>query len=208
MFVMNILSEFFSSCWSAVAGIRFEYLVLILVGGFAVVFIAALLGCIFSAKIRRASKRPFFCFLNAYTALALGVFATGTEANKAIALTALFWFVGYLAYGFLCVISRPKKQTAASPAAVVSALPVQSPRREFFHTDAPAAKNGVRLEHALSITDKLLAKNLGKGDRQELEKMKTAFTVLQIKGVLSVQESAELNENFNALLKLMAKYNL
>lgn len=208
MFVMNTLSEFFSSCWSAVAGIGFEYLALMLICGFAAVFVATLLGCMLSAKIRRADKRPFFCFLNAYTALALAVFSTGVEANKAIALTALFWFVGYAAYGLLRVISKPKKQAVAGNSAVVSALPVQSPRREFFPTDAPAAKNGVRLEHALSITDKLLLKNLGKGDRQELEKMKTAFTVLQIKGALSAQESAELNENFNALLKLMAKYNL
>ncbi|MDE7364306.1 MAG: HD domain-containing protein [Ruminococcus sp.] len=36
----------------------------------------------------------------------------------------------------------------------------------------PAAKNGVRLEHAVAVTDKLLTKNLAKSDRLELEKLK------------------------------------
>ena len=72
----------------------------------------------------------------------------------------------------------------------------------------PAATSVVRLEHALSIADKLLLKNLGRGDRQELEKIKTALTVLKVKGILSAQEGEALNEMFNALLKLMAKYDL
>ena len=40
------------------------------------------------------------------------------------------------------------------------------------------------------------------------EKMKTALTVLKVKGVLSPEEGEALNEMFNALLKLMAKYDL
>ena len=72
----------------------------------------------------------------------------------------------------------------------------------------PVAKNNVRLEHAISVTDRLLQKNLGKGDRQELEKLKNTLAVLQMKGALSPAESEILNENFNALLKLMAKYDV
>ncbi|MGN0805829.1 MAG: hypothetical protein ACI4MC_02215, partial [Candidatus Coproplasma sp.] len=72
----------------------------------------------------------------------------------------------------------------------------------------PAVQSGVRLDHALSIADKLLLKNLGRGDRQELEKIKTALTVLKVKGTLTAQEGENLNETFNTLLKLMAKYDL
>ena len=60
----------------------------------------------------------------------------------------------------------------------------------------------------MSVIDKLLLKNIGKGDRQELEKLKNTLTVLQMKGTLSPTESDILNDNFNALLKLMAKYNV
>ena len=35
-----------------------------------------------------------------------------------------------------------------------------------------------------------------------------ALTVLKVKGILSAQEGEALNEMFNALLKLMAKYDL
>ena len=66
----------------------------------------------------------------------------------------------------------------------------------------------MKLDHAATVTDKLLQKNLAKSDRQELEKMKNTLAVLQIKGSLTPVESDILNDNFNALLKLMAKYNV
>ena len=66
----------------------------------------------------------------------------------------------------------------------------------------------MRLEHAVTVTDKLLAKNLGKGDRQELEKLKNTLAVLRVKGTLTPSEAEILNENFNTLLKLMAKYDV
>jgi hypothetical protein len=109
-------------------------------------------------------------------------------------------------YGALCLFDRPKQKQPETKV-VYSALPPAN-----FSPDAPvnipAAKSSVRLEHALSIADKLLLKNLAKGDRQELERMKTTLSILQIKGALTPQEGGILNDNFNALLKLMAKYNL
>jgi hypothetical protein len=72
----------------------------------------------------------------------------------------------------------------------------------------PAATADVRLDHALSITDRLLAKTLTKGDRGEVEKIRSYLSVLSIKGTLSPEEGEALNESFNTLLKLMAKYNL
>ena len=60
----------------------------------------------------------------------------------------------------------------------------------------------------MGVTDKLLSKNLSKSDRQELEKLKNTLAVLQIKGTLTPTEAEILNDNFNALLKLMAKYNV
>ena len=60
----------------------------------------------------------------------------------------------------------------------------------------------------MTVTDKLLTKNLSKPDRQDLEKLKNTLAVLQIKGSLTPIEAEILNDNFNALLKLMAKYNV
>ena len=87
---------------------------------------------------------------------------------------------------------------------------VQPPRPQpnNVRQEIPAAKSTVRLEHAISVTDRLLQKNLGKGDRQELEKLKNTLAVLQMKGTLTPSDSDILNDNFNALLKLMAKYNV
>lgn len=82
------------------------------------------------------------------------------------------------------------------------------PKSEPPRQIAPAAKNSVRLEHAIAVTDKLLLKNLSKADRSELEKLKNTLAVLKIKGTLNPAESEILNDNFNALLKLMAKYNM
>ncbi len=69
-------------------------------------------------------------------------------------------------------------------------------------------KSGVRLEHAIKVTEKLLGMDLGNSDRQELEKLKNTLEVLRIKGVLTPAESEILNESFNMLLKLMAKYEV
>ncbi len=93
----------------------------------------------------------------------------------------------------------------------VAALPTPAPvvnSAKAAEVRAPAAKNNVRLEHAVAVTDKLLSKNLSKSDRQELEKLKNTLAVLQIKGTLTPTEAEILNDNFNALLKLMAKYNV
>ena len=64
----------------------------------------------------------------------------------------------------------------------------------------------MRLDHALSIADKLLLKPLSRADRQELEKIKTTLTVIQVKGNPTAQEGEIINGQFNALVKLMAKY--
>ena len=84
----------------------------------------------------------------------------------------------------------------------------QPAAKSLVPVTAPAAQSVVRLDHALSIADKLLLKTLGRGDRQELEKIKTSLTVLKVKGELTPQDGEALNEMFNALLKLMAKYDL
>ena len=159
-------------------------------------------------KMRSASKRPFLCLVNAYSAVTLAAFLTDNGLPEAVLATALFWCAGYVLYGLLCAVTRPVivRQSTVSQVAL-TALPVQVPRKTA-NAPVPAVKNSVRLEHAMSVIDKLLLKNIGKGDRQELEKLKNTLTVLQMKGTLSPTESDILNDNFNALLKLMAKYNV
>ncbi|MDE6373562.1 MAG: hypothetical protein K2L72_03595, partial [Clostridia bacterium] len=123
------------------------------------------------------------------------------------------WCVGYAAYGRVCRfngnIAAADVSRAAAPVPEVRAAAQPATRPAPARLAAqPAPQSAVRLDHALSIADKLLMKNLGRGDRQELEKIKTALTVLKVKGILSAQEGEALNEMFNALLKLMAKYDL
>jgi len=93
---------------------------------------------------------------------------------------------------------------------VLSSMPVSPamPSKPERPETTVSAKTNVRLEHAVSVTEKLLGKNLGKTDRMELEKLKNTLSVLQLKGTLTPAESDMLNENFNMLLKLMAKYNV
>ncbi len=107
------------------------------------------------------------------------------------------------------MFKRTVKEAPAAQIALSSlpAIPAVQPSKAA-RTEITPAKNSVRLEHAISVTDKLLCKNLGKSDRQELEKLKNTLAVLQMKGTLSPTESDILNDNFNALLKLMAKYNV
>lgn len=209
MYDMYQITQFFSYAFSAVDGIDTDILILAAFGGFLAVFAVAFVGTLLSRRLKSVDKRPFFCFVNLFTVLVFAVFLTAFELHYAAMTAALFWCVGYLLYGLLRAVSKPKRvkgEEEGQPLAVANepAAPISRP----FTPAVPAAKNVVRLEHALSIADRLLAKNLGRSDRQELERMKTTLAVLQVKGALSPQENETLNESFNALLKLMAKYNL
>lgn len=206
--VMNGIVEFFKQAYSRLVSVSYDLLLLISLSALGVVFVVVLIACAVSPEVRAASKRPFFHLLNAFSAVVFAVFLMGYEIPPSLIFTALYWCAGYILYGLLCILTKPAKQPVRAVANVVSALPVSTSPLGGGYSDVPAAKSSVRLEHALSIADKLLMKNLGKGDRQELEKMKTTLTVMQIKGSLSPQEGEILNDNFNALLKLMAKYNI
>lgn len=229
-----MLSAFIDNLIAYVAKIKFDYLIAAVWGSYAAIFLAALVLTVASAKIKTASKRPFLCLTNAYAGVNLALFITRYTLTRTIFISAAFWFVGYLLYGFLCLLTKEKepvreviKQTVltsapavpnsatvpasvplhASLAASPATVPLQ-PSGASAPRAVSASKSNVRLDHAVSVTDKLLSKNLGKGDRQELEKLRNTLAVLQIKGTLSPTESEILNENFNTLLKLMAKYNV
>lgn len=192
---------------SFVAQIPFDTLVLIVWASYVGIFVIALLAALLSKRARSAEKRPFLALTNAYSGVNLAVFLLKCPLAPSIIITIAFWVAGYLLYGILCFCSvkRKVKREVESKAA----LPVQTVYTQPAHpvNAPPAAKNSVKLEHAVSVTDNLLAKNLAKSDRQELEKLKNTLAVLQIKGSLTPAESDILNDNFNALLKLMAKYN-
>lgn len=181
---------------------------MIIWGSFAGIFVLTFILCLALPGIRSASKRPFLSLANAYSAVTLAAFLTAVELPQAILAAAIFWCAGYVLYGLLCAVTKPAivRQSTVSQVALTS-LPVPPPQKSN-NAPVPPVKNSVRLEHAMSVTDKLLGKNIGRGDRQELEKLKNTLTVLQMKGTLSPTESDILNDNFNALLKLMAKYNV
>lgn len=207
--MFTAISQKFESLFSSVP---FDTLLYLVWGSYAAVTLAAILATAMSPRVKAACKRPHLCLTNAYAGVNLALFLLKYSVEKAVFWTAAFWVCGYILYGLLCLLSaKPRERSAPAPVpAMLSAIPpapvpmtAQRQRQEI-----PAAKNNVRLEHASSVTDKLLLKNLSKGDRQELEKLKNTFAVLQIKGALSPVESDLLNDNFNTLLKLMAKYNV
>lgn len=205
---MNGITQLFNQFADYLAGIPFDTLLLADLCSFGGIFAITLFACVFSKKIRYADKRAFFHLLNAFTAVTLALMCTRYPAPQSIAATAVFWCAGYLLYGLLCVLSRrPVKAVEQIGRPVPVALPQPAVKAPVPVT-APAAQSVVRLDHALSIADKLLLKTLGRGDRQELEKIKTALTVLKVKGELNPQDGEALNDMFNALLKLMAKYDL
>ena len=211
---MVTLTNFFNNVLAQLANADFGLLIIIDLVAFGVTVAAALVACLISRKVRAHDKRSFIYAVNAFTALTLAIFLTEFSLVQSVAASAVFWCAGYLIYGALHLFKVRKKRVVAPqgnpvPAVTVNApVRTERPRQTAPANVEPASQSGVRLEHALSIADKLLLKNLGRGDRQELEKMKTALTVLKVKGVLSPQEGESLNEMFNALLKLMAKYDL
>ncbi|MCM1545913.1 MAG: hypothetical protein NC033_02645 [Clostridiales bacterium] len=207
---MENVTEFFKSVLNQFGGANFALLAIIDLSAFGAVALAALLGCVFSKRWRAHDKRMFMWLVNAFTAVTLAVFLCEFTLAKSVAAAVAVWLAGYVVYGVLSLVKvKNKKNDSSQMPANVSVMPAR-PRQVQPAQASPqvAATSGVRLDHALSIADKLLMKNLGRGDRQELEKMKTALTVLKVKGVLSPQEGEALNDMFNALLKLMAKYDL
>ena len=192
-----MISQFFNNVYSSLSSVPHDTLMWIIWGSFSAIFLMSVIANFVSGAVRSASKRPFLCLVNAYT----------NELAPSILAASLFWCAGYLAYGLLCVITKPSKRKTVSQIAF-SSIPPQQPSVPPVRTDTVPAKASVRLDHAMTVTDKLLAKSLGKSDRQELEKLKNTLVVLQMKGNLSTAETDILNDNFNALLKLMAKYNV
>ena len=211
---MEKVTEFFKNVLNQFSGANFALLALIDLAAFAAVVLAALFGCIISKRLRAHDKRAFMWLVNAFTAVTLAVFLIGFTLEKSLAAAIAVWLVGYIAYGVLLLLKGKGRervervQQPASNVTVMQSRPTRPSAPPAQVAPQPAVNSVVRLEHALSIADKLLLKNLGRGDRQELEKIKTALTVLKVKGVLSAQEGEALNEMFNALLKLMAKYDL
>ena len=205
-----MFAQFVNGLYATVAKIPFDWLVWFVWGSYAFIFAVSFATSLASERVRTLSKRPFLCLTNAYAAVNLALFLLKCQLAQSVLISALFWVVGYILYWALCAASRPKRKNTKSvsfDATAMSAPPVPTTVKTV-NREVPAAKNSVRLEHAVSVTDKLLAKNLGKTDRQEVEKLKNTFAVLQLKGTLTPTESDILNENFNTLLKLMAKYNV
>lgn len=203
MFTENI-----NKIYNGLASVKFDTLMWILFSAFLAVTAVVIIANFLSPKVRISSKRPYLSFVNAYTALVLASFLTANPLAQSALAAVLFWCIGYFLYGVICFFSKSKKPVGVQSTVAVSAMPTVLPPKEVRRPDVPAAKSSVRLEHAISVTENLLRKNLGKGDRQELEKLKNTLAVLQMKGTLTPSESDILNDNFNALLKLMAKYNV
>lgn len=202
-----MFSDIFNKLFTFISTLPFDKMVYIIWGSFAAIFVLSFFACLLSSAIKKASKRPYLCLLNAYSALTIIVFLTKQPLNQALLATCVFWFLGYLSYGILCIFSRKSNDTYRPITITQSSVQPRQPSPDTYK-DIPPANNVVRLEHALTIVDKLLTKNLGKGDRQEIDKLKSTLTALETKGILTPTENDALNDHFSSLIKLMSKYNI
>lgn len=204
---MESIVRFFDGVFAEFATVDFALLFIIDMCAYALIFLVALLTCALSQKARSLNKQPYLYLTDLFCAITLIVFLCKYTPTQAIVAAAAFRCVGLLCYGVLHLF-KPKERFTPQAESVSLTQSVRSNIPQQPTAAMPAVQSIVRLDHALTIADKLLVKNLGRGDRQELEKIKTALTILKVKGTLSVQEGENLNETFNTLLKLMAKYDL
>ncbi|MBO5328381.1 MAG: hypothetical protein J6B04_04340 [Clostridia bacterium] len=206
---MTKILSFLERVYSLLAALSFNSLAAITFCSYLAIYLTVLILSLTVKALSSANKKPFFYLTNAYSAVTLALFLTEYNLSFSLFVAIIFWVVGYILYGTLKLGEKEKvlpKQNQNS--VVITSTKTSSPPFNNLQPDIPAAKSNVRLEHALSITEKLLLKSLGRGDRQELEKMRYTLNMLQAKGNLTPQEGEILNENFNALLKLMARYNV
>ena len=197
-----MLTNFFDDVCAAAESLSLDVLIGACWGAFALLFMVTFILCLSCAGVRRAEKRPFFAAVNVFAVVTLAFALTEKSVEYSALLAAVFWCVGYLLYGLIVPVSKKSVRAARIPA--LQGVP---PAGVFTPSVRPAKPN-VPTEHAVSVTEKLLKADLGKGDRQEAERIKSALSFLKAKGELTPADNELLNEKFNALLKLMAKYDI
>ena len=197
-----MITEFFNNVYVLISSLTLEASLYICWGAFGFVFLLTLVLTLCNAGVRAADKRPYLALVNMFAVVTFALALTEEELPFSLLLAAVFWCFGYLTYGIIALLSRRR------PPRRRPSVPDLPPPAARMRPSSPPAPSNVRVEHALSVTEKLLAKDLGRGDRQEAERIKAAVTFLQAKGDLTPQDNEALNDNFNTLLKLMAKYNV
>lgn len=207
---MADIFSFFTTWQGVISSLPYATLLWCVWGSFGGLSALSLGLCAFLPKFKSASKRPYYALFTVYSLFTFVLFLGKSTLSVALSVSALFWVVGYLLYGLMILLSRPKQKiavTSLSPP-TLSSLPVSPHTDRFTPRPVAAAEVDVRMDHARSMTERLLKKPLGKADRAVVEKIYHDLDVLVRKGVLSPQEAEVLNEHFNTLLKLMAKYNV
>lgn len=213
-----MLSKLVNGLFGYLSGISLDIMLYCAWGGFLAVFLLSLVLTVKVKRVKRALKGPFLCLLNAFTAVTLCMFLTENELAQSVLGTSMFWCVGYVLYGILCFCSKERAEKIAPPVKVEqpvratvaqrSEMPPKTVKPQKEEKTEQTLNSGVRLDYALAVTENLLNKNLGKSDKMELEKLKITLNTLKARGTLTPAEGEILNDNFNALLKLMAKYDI
>ena len=196
-----MLTSFFEDVYSAVQSLSLDACLCICWGAFAFIFLLTLVLSLTVEGVRRADKRPYLCIVNLFAAATFAFAVSRQSLSFSVLLSAVFWCVAYLSYGLVVLLSkrkpRLKEGTVLQP----------EPPADIFTPSVRPARSNVRTEHAISVTEKLLQADLSKGDRQEAERIKSTLAFLKAKPDLTPADNDLLNEKFNPLLKLMAKYD-
>jgi hypothetical protein len=200
--------QLFESAYDCLGNISQNNLLLILTCAFAIIFLVVLAFCAFSTRVRLADKTPFLHLSNAFSALALGCMLCEGSVKDALFFACIIKCSGYIMYAILNIFNRfcrvQQKNNNGSFVIQKTCQPYAPPTP----ISVQPLNTQVKLEHAISMADKLLNKNASRTDVQELERIKQTFMVLKIKEKISPAEGEILNDSFNALIKLAAKYDL
>lgn len=199
-----MFTEFFNDVYKMIASLSLETLLCVCWGAFAFIFLLTLVLTLWNAGVRAADKRPYAAAVNVFAALTFAFSLMWEELAFSVLLAAAFWCVGYISYGVIVLASR--RAVNKRPPVPMPQQP--QPPSNMLRPEITPAKTNVRTEHAVGLAQKLLEKELGRGDRQEAEKILSSLRFMQAKGELTPEDNESLNENFNALLKLMAKYSV
>jgi hypothetical protein len=199
--------EIVENLYSKISTLPTKTLLTVIWSGFALIFFISVILSIKVSAVKNADKRPYLCLVNCFCALTFSACNITFDVGLSCFYTVAFWVVGYLSYGVLCLIKDRGGKSDIISGQSLNFIE-ERPSAKFVNSNTQPLKGNVRLEHALSVIENLLMRQLGKTDRLEVEKIKSTLSVLRLKGELTPAEGEFLNDSFNALLKLMAKYNV
>ncbi len=186
----------------------FNLKVLIVLLSFGLVSFLLMIIAPLSKTFKKSSKRAYIVFS---ILCCVGLYLV-MRLEFTIYISSLISFilacVGGLVYLYLILFKAKSNSSRSQRGGDIHVQALSPPPPNAVRGEGQAVPADVRLEHAVSIIDKLLLLNVSRVDRGTLNSMKATFLLYRQKGTLTAEENKVLNDSLNALLKLMSKYKV